>query len=135
MSDSREKFISFVERMLFNEENVDAEVLDFFEDFKNGKVKNSSVITENGIKILKFLQENEGAVYTAKMIGERIELGSRTVSGSMRKLVTDGYVTKLGANPVTYQISEKGMNFNLDNIENLQYNIFRKLKIKEKIND
>ena len=122
MSDSREKFIKFVEQLfydwaLINE--IDEEVWNFFEDFKNGKVKNSSVITENGIKILKFLQENEETAYTAKMIGERIELGSRTVSGSMRKLVTDGYVTKLGANPVTYQLSEKGMNFNLDNIENL----------------
>ena len=39
---------------------------------------------------------------------------SRTASGAMRKLVTDGYLEKVGENPVVYSITEKGISANLD---------------------
>ena len=51
-------------------------------------------------------------IFTAKSLGEAIGLGSKVVSGSMRKLVLDGFFEKIGANPVSYAITEKGLSFN-----------------------
>ena len=37
-------------------------------------------------------------------------VSSRTISGAIRKLVTDGYVEKVGQEPVIYALTEKGKN-------------------------
>ena len=42
-------------------------------------------------------------------------IASKSVSGAMRKLVTDGYVEKIGQNPVVYMITEKGKNVIFEN--------------------
>lgn len=39
---------------------------------------------------------------------------SRQISGAIRKLVNDGYVNKIGQNPVIYSLTEKGINFNIE---------------------
>lgn len=84
----------------------------YFESLKNAPCKESKLITENGAKILKHAQENgSNNIFTSKSMGDNIGLGSRVVSGAMRKLVTDGFFEKVGANPVCYSITEKGMNF------------------------
>ena len=73
--------------------------------------------TDKGIQILKYLQENYeqyNNVFKAKDIGEAIGLTRRTVSGSIRKLVTDGYVDKIGTNPVCYSITDLGKNEKVD---------------------
>ena len=36
------------------------------------------------------------------------------VSGAMRKLVTDGFVEKVGQDPVIYSITENGKNINIE---------------------
>jgi Mn-dependent DtxR family transcriptional regulator len=65
--------------------------------------------------LLKFLQENtEKEYYKSKDIADALGISGRTVSGSMRKLVTDGYVDKIGENPIIYAITEKGKNYKLD---------------------
>ncbi len=46
----------------------------------------------------------------AKDIAEGLMMSSRRVSGSIRKLVTDGYVEKIGQDPVIYALTEKGKN-------------------------
>jgi DNA-binding HxlR family transcriptional regulator len=35
-------------------------------------------------------------------------MSARSVSGSMRKLVTEQYVEKVGQNPVTYKLTDLG---------------------------
>jgi predicted transcriptional regulator len=35
----------------------------------------------------------------------------------MRKLVSDGFCEKIGENPIVYKLTEKGKNFNLNEIE------------------
>ena len=45
---------------------------------------------------------------------EGLFVSSRTVSGAMLKLVTDGYVEKVGQEPVVYAITEKGKNITID---------------------
>ena len=47
-------------------------------------------------------------MHKAKDIADAMEISSKTVSGAMRKLVTDGYVEKTGKNPVIYNITLKG---------------------------
>ena len=69
--------------------------------------------TDNGKLILQYLKDNtfeEGTMFTAKSIGEGLLCSSRTVSGAIRKLVTDGYVEKVGQDPVVYTLTEKGKN-------------------------
>lgn len=120
---SREAFIKLIQSEIFDNadryiEN-DAELFNlaqkYFETLKNVPTKEPKVITDIGAIILKFVQENKDThnnVFTAKSLGEAIGLGSKVVSGSMRKLVLDGFFEKIGANPVSYAITEKGLNFN-----------------------
>ena len=69
-----------------------------------------------GLIILKYLRNSEQTSLKARDIAEGVSLPSRKVSGAMRKLVTDGYVEKFGQNPVIYTLTEKGKNFNLNEI-------------------
>ena len=75
--------------------------------------------TENGKIILNFMQKNKATynnLFKAKDIGEQIGISSRTVSGGMRKLVSDGYVEKIGQNPVIYAITTKGENIEVESM-------------------
>ena len=38
-------------------------------------------------------------------------MNSKSVSGTMRKLVSDGYFSKSGSNPVMYSLTDKGKEF------------------------
>lgn len=53
-------------------------------------------------------------MWKAKDIAEGLFVSSRTVSGSIRKLVTDGFVEKVSQDPVIYSITEKGKNINIE---------------------
>lgn len=90
----------------------------YWKDFRKGASSNAKNMTENGYKILTFLQENttdENSNFSAKEIGEAIGISGRSVSGSMRKLIADGYVDKEGQNPINYSITEKGMGYTKEN--------------------
>ena len=50
----------------------------------------------------------------ARDIAEGLFVSSRAVSGSLRKLVTDGFVEKVGQDPAIYTITEKGKNYNIE---------------------
>ena len=66
------------------------------------------------------MQKNKDSynnLFQSKTIGEAIGISSRTVSGAMRKLVTDGYVEKLGQNPVTYSLTNTGATVGFDESE------------------
>jgi L-serine deaminase len=65
--------------------------------------------------VLKYMQENlDIQMFKAKDIAEGIGISSRTVSGAMRKLTTDGFVEKLGQDPVIYAITEEGKNITIN---------------------
>ena len=88
------------------------EVISFWNIFKTGK--SNGEITENGLKILKYMQEKQeqhNNIFSSKDIAEGLHITSRSVSGSMRTLVTDSYVEKLGNNPVCYSLTEQGKLF------------------------
>lgn len=77
-------------------------------------------VTEAGIAILEYLQESNTTNHKAKDIADGMGVSSRKVSGSIRKLVTDGFVEKVGQNPVIYSLSDKGKEFDIENYKNQQ---------------
>ena len=75
------------------------------------------VLTQNGAPILKYLQEHQDVkMWKAKDLAEQMGISSRGVSGSMRKLVSDGFCEKIGNSPSVYMLTEKGKNYNIEEI-------------------
>ena len=52
--------------------------------------------------------------WKSKDIAEGLFISSRSVSGSIRKLVNDGFVEKVGQDPTIYSITEQGKNIKID---------------------
>lgn len=116
---TKENFIAEIEKLL-ETNTINEDAMNYFAEFKNGTVKNSSVITEKGIAILEYLQSQDpNYTFSAKMLAEVLDMSSRSISGTMRKLTTDGFVEKTSTlSPITYQITELGQNFKLDEFKN-----------------
>lgn len=84
----------------------------YFEVFKNTSEKEKKAFTDNGKLVLQYMKDNHETynnLFKSKDIGAGLEISSRTASGAMRKLVTDGYVSKIGENPVIYALTDKGI--------------------------
>lgn len=112
----KQEFINFIDELMKAAPQVQPseDVLSYLEAFK-GKESAKSEFTENGRLILKYLQDNPRQImWKAKDIGEGLFISSRAVSGAMRKLVSDGYVEKVGQDPVIYTITDKGKTVNLE---------------------
>lgn len=110
----REIFIETVEALFSHITNsVPQAALDYFKIFVNTPEKEVAPFTENGAKVLQWMRDNKDQynnVFKSKDISEGLMLSSsRTVSGAMRKLVTDEYVSKITGSPVCYSITDKGM--------------------------
>ena len=108
-------FIKFVN------ENTDfskasPEVQEYWNIFSAVEEKDKPLFTENGEKILKYMQEHITDLPMAKSmtIAEGLLISSRGVAGAMRKLVTDEFVEKVGSNPCIYTLTEKGKNYKFD---------------------
>ena len=116
----KQKFIEMVESLISNNVNValDSEAMEYFNILKQADLNNDKPkFTENGKLVLKYMQENKDLrnnIFNAKEVGEGLSVSSRTASGAMRKLVTDGYVEKIGTNPVIYSLTVSGVEVNVD---------------------
>lgn len=113
----KEKFIKMVEELINAKDinELDKEAIEYFEMLKAVKETEKPKFTENGKKILTYMQNNKDTynnMFKAKDIGEGLFISSRAASGALRKLVTDNYVEKIGNEPVTYILTEKGININ-----------------------
>ena len=106
----KQDFISYVESN-FSTNPMPENLNEYWDKFKGDtKSGDAPQFTENGKKILAFLQQNaDTKTWKSKEIAEGMFIASRTVSGAIRKLVTDGYVEKVGQDPVIYSITEKGI--------------------------
>ena len=123
----KDMFIAMVEELIgdFNrktevgsvEENY-AEALAYFNAFKTSvETKEKVQFTDNGKLILKTMLENlddKQNMFKAREIAEMAFISSRSVSGSIRKLVTDGYVEKIGADPIIYAVTDMGKEVVID---------------------
>ena len=73
------------------------------------------LFTDNGKLILKYMQDHpETPMWKARDIAEGLFISSRAVSGAMRKLVTDGFVEKVGQDPVIYSLTDNGKNIDIE---------------------
>ena len=113
----KEKFIEEVTKLAneadYNtiEDYFSDDALDYWNGLRVTKDEGKPKFTENGKKVLAFVKENKDAynnLFKAKEIGEGLGISSRTASGAMRKLVTDGYVEKIGESPAVYSLTELG---------------------------
>ena len=110
----KQEFIKYVSELMTAaphvEPNEDAQLYwDTFCGAGDGGEK--PMFTDNGKLILKFLQDNQGTpMWKARDVAEGLFINSKAVSGAMRKLVTDGFVEKIGENPVIYSLTENGKN-------------------------
>ena len=109
----KQKFIEVVQSALFDvcdPAEMDQDVLEYWEAFKGKDEADKPMFTDNGKLILKYMQDHisDMPMGKAKDIGEGLFISSRAVSGAIRKLVTDGYVEKIGQDPVVYALTEKG---------------------------
>lgn len=112
---NKEKFLEEIEdlvntalecqEMLF--EGLSEDALTYFEKLKATPAEKTD-LTEKGRKILDFLKGSEEEPLTAKEIGEGLFTTGRAVSGSLRKLVNDGYVSKDDSNPIKYSLTDAG---------------------------
>ena len=97
------------------EVEVDQDVQDLIDFLDAQGAANKPELTEAGLSILEYLQACDSTSQKAKDIADGMGIASRKVSGSIRKLVTDGFVDKFGSNPVIYSLTEKGKEFDIKN--------------------
>ena len=120
----KQSFIKWVEMLMdaarwdeIEDTSEWSDALDYWNGLQMTKDQEKPKFTENGKKVLAFVKENKDAynnLFKAKEIGEGLGISSRTASGAMRKLVTDGYVEKIGESPAVYSLTELGAQVNLD---------------------
>lgn len=113
-----ETFLNFFDFLVSNSKEpvvIPDEVEEFYNMLKEqqNRTVDKPLLTESGLPILEYLQQCSAKTLKARDIAEGMGISSRKISGSMRKLVTDGFVEKFGNNPVVYALTEKGRNFNI----------------------
>lgn len=105
------EFINYIKTVI-NEDEMSDEARTYWTAFQQTDEKEKPPFTENGKLILKFLQTTTSRdMWQSKQIAEELMISSRSVSGSMRKLVSDNYVEAVGENPKVYMITDKGRNY------------------------
>lgn len=112
---SKENFITEIERLINDGMVLSAEAQEYFNSLKASTEK--PLITEKGIEILQAMQSEmdiRNNLFKASDVGEIIGKPAKAVSGSLRKLVTDGFVQKIGEKPILYALSEKGKTFKVE---------------------
>jgi len=114
----KEKFIEEVSKLLEDhpEKYLSSDALDFWNGLQVSGDPSKPKFTENGKIVLQYIKNNKDQynnLFKAKDIGEGLGISSRTASGALRKLVSDGYVEKVGSDPVIYAITSTGIEVDL----------------------
>lgn len=117
----KDEFISYVEDLMDYAKKMDIPPMSenaeaYWKALKGKAEEDKPMFTDNGKLIMKYLQElPEGApMMKAKEIAEGMFISSRAVSGAMRKLVTDGFVEKVGQDPVMYSLTDAGRSIKIE---------------------
>lgn len=112
------EFLEFINKLIEHDKEYANSIMS--EDVKNYLTileeasDEHPVVTDSGKVILKYLQDSDAHMGKAKDIADGLGWSSRKVSGSLRKLVNDGFVEKVGNNPVVYSITNKGKDYKID---------------------
>lgn len=112
----KSEFIKYVEMAIEaypTKMSEDAKI--YWEILKGNEEEEKPLFTDNGKLILSYLQQHpETPMWKARDIAEGLFISSRAVSGSIRKLVTDGFVEKVGQDPVIYAITAQGKSIEIN---------------------
>lgn len=115
----KQEFIEFLEALMkaapdVAEKNMTESIKQYIKILKDNSDE-KPLLTDNGKFILsKFQDEEVTSPITSKDLANQLGLSSRSVSGSMRKLVNDGFFEKMGQNPIVYSLTEKGKNYKIE---------------------
>lgn len=112
------EFVKFINDLIehdkvYAESIMTDDIKAYLEVLQSGAVEKAE-ITDNGKLVLKYMQDNNIRMAKSKDIAEGLGISSRAVSGTLRKLVNDGFAEKIGKDPVIYTLSEKGKNYKID---------------------
>lgn len=111
-------FIDYVKTVI-KEDDLTEDGLKFWKFFKDNKDVEKPLFTDNGKKIFTFLKDHlDTELWKAKDIAEQLSMSSRSISGSIRKLVSDGFVEKVSTDPIIYTLTETGKNYIIEESEN-----------------
>lgn len=117
----KSEFIKYVNDLMDYTSKMDAPIMNeeaslFWDALINEKTEEKPTFTDNGKLVMKYLQSlpDDAPMMKAKEIAEEMFISSRTVSGCMRKLVSDGFVEKIGKDPVMYILTDLGRNINIE---------------------
>lgn len=111
------EFLNFIDELIKHDEDFAKSIMtddikDYLEILKTEKPDHPE-ITDNGKIILKYMQDNDIKMGKAKDIADGLGLSSRAVSGSLRKLVTDGFVERISKDPTIYALTDKGKKYKI----------------------
>ena len=111
----KEEFFKYFDYLVKNckePTEIPENVKQFLDALKETKGKETTGVTDNGKLILQYMQNDDTKpLLKAKDIAEGLGISARTVSGAMRKLVTDNYVEKISTDPIIYSLAEKGKSY------------------------
>lgn len=112
----KQEFLDFLKALMEASPNItpSEDALQFIKIIEADEAikEKSDEPSSKGKVILAFLQEHsETRIWKAKSIAEEIGWSSRGISGVLRKLVTDGFCEKIGKDPISYSLTEKGKNY------------------------
>ncbi len=115
----KNEFLRFIDSLIAHDKSyadsiITDDVKAYLEILRTGEDSSKPEITDNGKVVLKYMQDNNITMAKSKDIAEGLGISSRAVSGTLRKLVTDGFAEKIGKDPVIYTLSEKGKNYKID---------------------
>ena len=114
----KQEFIDFLNALMaaapeVANENMTDNVKAYIDTLMTSK-NDKPEITDNGKIILDYMQKSDLPMFKAKDIADGLYISSRAVSGSLRKLVTDGFCEKVGTDPVVYTLTTKGKEYKID---------------------
>lgn len=114
----KQEFIKYVKGLMNGQEEpleMNDEARLYWEAFCGTDDVEKPMFTDNGKLILRYMQEHQQeGMWKARDIAEGLFISSRAVSGAMRKLVTDGFVEKVGQDPVVYSLTDNGKNIKIE---------------------
>ena len=116
----KQEFIKYVEELMYYTRKMDAPVMNedaelYWNVFCSEQEVEKPMFTDNGKLILQYMKDHQtDGMWKARDIAEGLFINSRAVSGAMRKLVSDGFVEKVGQDPVVYALTDNGKNITID---------------------
>ena len=116
----KDEFLDFLDALMTANPELTAKlktenVAAYIDTIRNGGDPAKETMTKNGLAVLTYLQSITTPL-KSKDIALGMGVGAKSVTGTLRKLSTDGYVEKVaspGASAV-YLITDKGKNFKLN---------------------